>query len=186
MVYKGNANSPFNRIAIVGNPASGKSTLAEAIGKITRLPVFHLDLYVWKPNWVLSDEEEFNLNHADILSKPQWIIEGYSLIDQTRERFSRAEHIIFLDAPLEICLERAHQRTEDDKIIPNRFLPESCRFETIHEKHLDFIRDFHANIRPNILEILSKEFSHKNQTFLDGRLSTEDLCYCLLRNNMDA
>ena len=169
-------NRPFNRIALVGSPASGKSTLAEALGEIINLPVFYLDLLVWQPNWTLTKAEDFNLAHTNLLTQKQWIIEGNTYTNQTIERFTQAEQIIFLDAPLEVCLERANQRTEEDKAIPNRFLPENCRFEEIHEQHLAFIKDFYETIRPTILDLLSQKFASKPQLKLDGRLPTEDLC----------
>ena len=43
--------SKYKRILLIGCPGSGKSTLAKRIGKVTSLPVIHLDTIYWLPNW---------------------------------------------------------------------------------------------------------------------------------------
>lgn len=42
----------MQRVMIIGQPASGKSTLARQMGDLTGLPVFHIDHIHWKPEWV--------------------------------------------------------------------------------------------------------------------------------------
>ncbi len=42
----------MKRVAISGCGGTGKSTLARRLGKITGLPIYHLDSLYWKPGWV--------------------------------------------------------------------------------------------------------------------------------------
>jgi len=36
-----------NKIMVIGCPGGGKSTFARALGEITKLPVYHLDMLFW-------------------------------------------------------------------------------------------------------------------------------------------
>jgi adenylate kinase family enzyme len=39
------------RIAVIGSPGAGKSTLARELGAALGLPVYHLDRLLWRPHW---------------------------------------------------------------------------------------------------------------------------------------
>jgi adenylate kinase family enzyme len=39
----------MQRIMIIGRPGSGKSTLARELGRITGLPLVHIDHIHWEP-----------------------------------------------------------------------------------------------------------------------------------------
>ena len=39
------------RIAVIGSPGAGKSTLATMIAAATGLPLIHLDAEHWQPGW---------------------------------------------------------------------------------------------------------------------------------------
>lgn len=87
----------YNRITIVGNSASGKSTLSEAFAKAVNLPIFHIDLLLWKPNWDFESEEEFDCAHADWLVRERWVIEGvgyYMLYSSGLRQQSRSYFLI--------------------------------------------------------------------------------------------
>lgn len=170
----------FNRITIVGNSASGKSTLSEAFGKAVNLPVFHIDLLLWKPDWQFLSEAEFYFAHADWLLQERWVIEGVGYHSALLKRFAVAEQIVFLDTPLKTCLERARKRMEEDKVMPNRFIPENCRFERMQQKQIDDIHYFHYKMRPLILKVLDEEFATKPQVKLNGCLSVGELCSQLM------
>lgn len=166
----------YNRVTIVGNSASGKSTLSEAFAKVVNLPVFHIDLLLWKPNWEFLSEEEFDWAHAGWLKLERWIIEGVGYRNALLKRFAVADRIVFLDTLLEVCLERAKKRMEEDKVIPNRFIPENCRYERMQQRQIDAINNFENKTRPLILKLLDEDFATKPQVKLNGRLSVEELC----------
>ena len=48
----------MERVAIVGPGGAGKFTFVRSLGEQTRLPVFHLDRFFWKPGWVETPREE--------------------------------------------------------------------------------------------------------------------------------
>lgn len=80
----------YNRIIIIGNNGSGKSFLAKKLSVITGLPLVHLDVEFWRPNWEKPPEEE-------------WIIDG-NHTDTMELRFKAADIVIFLDINRFVCL----------------------------------------------------------------------------------
>lgn len=98
------------RIAIVGPSGSGKSTIARKLAQITKLPLFHLDRYYWKPGWKLRNEAEWaEIQQQLIQENPCWIIEGtYS--NSLPIRFEPSQTIIYLDYPKPVYIWRAFVR----------------------------------------------------------------------------
>ena len=133
---------PVNKVTIVGNSASGKSTLSTPLGMKLRLPIFHIDLLLWKPNWEQLPESEFDIAHYEWLAKPQWLIEGVGYHSAMLQRFAMADTIIFIDTPYEVCIERAHKRIEEDRVVKNQFIPDNCQYHVVEDKQMEVIRIF--------------------------------------------
>jgi len=100
----------YRKIIIIGNSGSGKSTFAKQLGKVTGLPVIHLDKEFWQPNWVETPRDEWIEKQKQLISGDKWIIDGnYS---GTMElRFAAADLIIFLDISRVVCVCSAAGRT---------------------------------------------------------------------------
>ncbi|MBU3201950.1 hypothetical protein LL037_11965 [Clostridium estertheticum] len=95
----------YNRIMIVGNNGSGKSFLAKKLAAITGLPLFHLDIEFWRPNWEMPSKDDWKKRNLELISKEKWIIDGNVNHGDTMElRFKAADLIIFLDINCFICL----------------------------------------------------------------------------------
>lgn len=86
----------INRVAIVGAPGSGKTTLSHELEKIYKLPVFNIDTIYQFPNWVMRDPAERDAMIIEEANKEQWIIDG-TFIDTLEYRVNRADIIFFLD-----------------------------------------------------------------------------------------
>lgn len=99
----------YKKIAIIGNPGSGKSTLSLKLHKITGIPLYHIDQYFWQKNWQKVDSEIFNKIHTELCNKESWVIEGMAT-KLLEERFQKADIIIFLDISTQICLYRVFKR----------------------------------------------------------------------------
>ena len=67
-----------NKIMVIGCPGGGKSTFARALGEITKLPVYHLDMLFWNADKTNVDRETFLLRLGSVLEKDRWIIDGIS------------------------------------------------------------------------------------------------------------
>lgn len=78
----------YKRIMVIGCSASGKSTFARRLGKITGLPVTHLDNLFWKSGWIEEDRELFRKKQQDTVNMESWIIDGHykSTMDIRLER----------------------------------------------------------------------------------------------------
>lgn len=48
----------IKKIAIMGGPGTGKTTLADQLHEICNLPVIHIDGINYKPNWKTRDTKE--------------------------------------------------------------------------------------------------------------------------------
>lgn len=164
------------RIAIWGNSGSGKSTLAEQLAAAIRLPSFHVDQIAWHSGWRYTDEATFLQRHRQWIEQPAWIIEGVGRLSGIRERFSRADLILFLDTPAELCRARATRRIEEDRSEQNRFIAEGCRYGDVVEEQWRVIEDFDQHLRGEISSMIAAQFSSKPYQWLDGRNSSDVLC----------
>lgn len=99
------------RICVMGPSNSGKSTLAEAIGRAKGLEVVHLDQLHHLPHtdWIPRAADEFAALHDAAITGARWVIEGnYSrLIPQ---RLERATGFILLDVATMTSLYRYLRR----------------------------------------------------------------------------
>lgn len=90
---------------VIGSSGSGKSTLSRQLGHTLDIPVFHLDVLFWKPNWVMTSSEEQKEIQKTLLQKKKWIIDG-SYTGILDERLDAADSVILLDLPRKICFYR--------------------------------------------------------------------------------
>jgi len=97
------------RILIIGNGASGKTTLSLKLAAILNYPVLHLDSIYWMNGWKKYTLEYFEKNSHDFMKSNCWIIEGTPLQD-IRYRISNADTVIFLDINRVICILRLLKR----------------------------------------------------------------------------
>ena len=100
----------IRRIMIIGCGGSGKSTFSRKLGKLTGLPVTHLDKVYWKPNWEEPEKEEWSKKVEQIANKENWILDGnYS--GTFPIRLARTDLVIWLDRPMLLCLFRVIKRS---------------------------------------------------------------------------
>src|SRR5699024_4338688 len=97
------------RIIVIGSSGSGKSTLSRQLGHALDVPVFHLDVLFWKPNWVMTSSDEQEEIQKTLLQKKKWIIDG-SYTGILDERLNAADSVILLDLPRKICFYRVFKR----------------------------------------------------------------------------
>lgn len=107
---KTGANSPpIRRIMIVGQPGSGKSSLAQALGERTGLPVVHIDKIHWQAGWVERSMAEKTRLCIEAEQAEHWIFEG----GHSRtwpSRVARADMLVWLDRPVGLRMWRVLRR----------------------------------------------------------------------------
>lgn len=160
-----NTRTNMNRISIVGSGGAGKSTLSRELRDILHLPLFHLDNLFWRADKSHIDREEFDEKLNDIINQDKWIIDGdYS---RTYEiRIEKSDTIIFLDYPLDVCLEGVKNRIgkvrEDMPWKEDIFDPE----------FKEWIIAWHENKRPVLMELLEKYKDNRNIYIFKSREET--------------
>lgn len=90
------------RIAIIGNPGSGKSTFATRFGILLDIPVHHLDTHVFVNGNKIGKQELIEVQQK-LVDQNSWIIEGCSILT-LKLRFEKADMVIFLDFPRLQCI----------------------------------------------------------------------------------
>lgn len=101
----------MKKIIVLGRTASGKTTLANKLGKILDIQVHHLDKIFWKDNGDHLHQVEFIEKVNEIMKKPTWIIDGDNPRSKTLDmRIANADTIIFYDIPLFLVLWRQTKR----------------------------------------------------------------------------
>ncbi len=152
----------MKKIMIIGPAGAGKSELSKKINKITKLPLYHLDNIFWNSDKTHLTHEEFDLKLKEILETDEWIIDGnYS---RTYEmRIEKADTIIFLNYPLEVCLDGVNSRIgkqrDDLPWIEEEFDPEFKKW----------IINWFKDELPKTKEILEKYKKNKNVVILESR-----------------
>ena len=100
------------RICIFGPSNSGKSTLAEAIGRARDLSTVHLDQLYHVPNtdWHARPAAEFVALHDQAIEAARWVMDGnYSRT--LPQRLARATGFILLDVSTVLSLVRYLRRS---------------------------------------------------------------------------
>src|SRR2546429_4938391 len=94
----------MQRVVILGRGASGKSTLARALGAITKLPVMELDKLFWQPGLLPTPRESWSAVQERLAGQEQWIMDGdLGPYDAVSARLRRADTVILPCFPLIRC-----------------------------------------------------------------------------------
>jgi adenylate kinase family enzyme len=115
----------MDKIAIIGSPGAGKSTLAQQLGESLNIEIIYLDRYFWQPDWREKPRDARIEILNELVRKERWIIEG-TYLDSSEPRLNAADTIIFLDIPPWLCLYRIRQRHNKYKGQPRPDLPDGC------------------------------------------------------------
>lgn len=144
----------MNKICIVGCGGSGKSTLARKLGDVTGIPVYHLDVYFWKPGWKDTELSEWISIQSKLVENDNWIMDG-NFNGTQMIRFDKADTIIFLDLPKYKCLFNAVKRRiiYNNKKRPD--LAEGCR-EKIDFSFYKWVWRYNKNHGKQTLERLEQ------------------------------
>lgn len=140
----------MNKIAVIGSPGAGKSTLSRQLKELTRIQVYHLDVLHWNPNWVIMPKDEQKAIQEEIVNKKEWIIDG-NYGGTLDIRLNAADTIVFLDFPRHVCLYRVIKRAI---IYRNKRRPDmrEGNKERIDFEFYKFVWRFYKDKRPAVLK----------------------------------
>lgn len=101
------------KLLIMGNSASGKSTLALRLSRSLGVKHLDLDTLAWQADTSeptrLALDESARAIEACVEGAEHWVVEG-CYTDLLSLLGARASHLVFLDLPVETCLRNATQR----------------------------------------------------------------------------
>ena len=103
----------MQRIRVVGNSGSGKTTFARRLATHLNLPYRELDEVFWGPNWRRRDLSEAKTDLQDWLTTAGtdgWIIDG-NWNNRIGDLLAAADTIIWLDYPRRTIMYRVIRRT---------------------------------------------------------------------------
>jgi adenylate kinase family enzyme len=90
----------MKRVAVFGNAAGGKSTLARRVAELTGLPLYPLDTIQYRRGGGKVPHEDYLAAHAELLTRDRWIIDGFGCGATSWERFAAADTLVYIDLPL--------------------------------------------------------------------------------------
>lgn len=139
----------MKKIIIIGCPGSGKSTFSRVLHKMTGIPLFHLDMMYWNTDRTTVDKVVFLERLSNIIQKNEWIIDGN--YNSTMElRLQACDTVIFLDYPLDICLDGIKERRGKERTdMPWIEKEEDAEF-------IEFVKNFNLQSRPRIMKMLGE------------------------------
>ena len=86
----------YKKVAIIGAPGTGKTTLANNLSKILNINPTHIDGFHHLPNWEIRDKVERDKMILEVVKKDEWIIDG-TYRATLKQRLEKADLIIWLD-----------------------------------------------------------------------------------------
>lgn len=155
----------MNKIIVIGCPGSGKSTFSKRLHKITKIPLYHLDMLYWNADKTIVEQSVFRDKLSKIITQDAWIIDG-NYASTMELRLSACDTVFFLDYPITMCLNGIEERR--GKLRSDLPWIES---ETDAE-FIEFIKNFDRNQRPLITSLLDKA-KNKNIYVFSSREETD-------------
>jgi adenylate kinase family enzyme len=98
------------RVLVYGVTGSGKTTLAERIGRVTSLPWYSVDDLTWEPGWVVVPLDEQRRRIAEVCAREEWILDT-AYKHWLDIPLARVQLIVALDYPRLVSLQRLLRRT---------------------------------------------------------------------------
>jgi adenylate kinase family enzyme len=144
----------MKRVLILGCGGAGKSTLARRLGRLTALPVIHLDAHYWNRGWVATEPERWRERVKELAAGEAWIMDG-NFASTFDIRIPRADTIIFLDLPRRVCLRSVLVRLICNLGRTRPDMAPGCK-ESIDREFVKWIWQFRTKVRPAILQTLQR------------------------------
>ena len=143
----------MQRVLVIGNCGSGKSTASVELARRLGLPLIHLDREFWRPGWVQPDDAAWQEQMRELVAGGRWLIDG-NYTATLPVRMERADCVVWLDFPRTFCIgqvlkrvlrQRGRERDDCGMACPERFDP----------AFLHWVWDYPRRSRRRTLEILA-------------------------------
>ncbi len=166
----------YNKIAIVGAPGTGKTTLSNILAKLYGIEATHIDGIHHMENWVQRDKDERDKIILDIVKRDKWIIDG-TYKATLKPRFEAADLIIWLDYSSFAQIKGVMGRYLKNKGKEKPEIP-GCK-EKMDKEFFTYVLKYNKEKRKNIVNNLegidkSKLIVFKNRRQLNKWLKEEE------------
>ena len=162
----------MKKVIVIGCPGGGKSTFSRALHDKTGLPLHHLDLMYWNADKTMVEKSVFLERLAAVLEKDAWILDG-NYASTMERRMAACDTVIFLDYPLDVCLDGVRRRRGKPRADMPWVEQES------DAEFIAFIQSYRAQQRPQVLALLEK-YGEKNVFVFTSRAQADDFLSRLL------
>lgn len=131
------------RIRILGNSASGKSTLARKLGEYYKIEIIHLDKYAFIPSsdFVNRDRDDMVADLSKVIANTGSYVMDGNYISTTDELMLFPTHIIYIDLPTEQNIYNLNQRYGQYKGISRPDVP-GCIESEPQKEMIDWINSY--------------------------------------------
>ena len=150
----------MQRIMIIGNCGSGKTTFAKKLGSLKAIEIIHLDKFYYGPNWKGMNSDDWKRKVSEFSSRSKWIIDGNysSTLDI---RIKNADTIIYLNYSTVKCLWRITKRILKSWRKERIDNPKGCK-ERFDLRFYKYVASFNYKRRDGLLIKLEKCRNDKN------------------------
>lgn len=157
----------MNKILILGNSGSGKSTFGKQLSEKLNIDLLFLDVFVYDESWDNPNHKQMEDEVQKFLAKDKYIIDG-NFLNYAKERFTDCDTIIFLDINRFICLKSVLDRKKE-YIYKYRESRSDNVMERINFSYIKWVIFwFYIKSKPKIKKIL-KDNKDKNIVILKSR-----------------
>ena len=143
----------IKRISIIGGSGTGKTTLANNLGKVLEIPVYHIDGINYFKNWEQRDKKERDRIILDKIEEKRWVIDG-TYTTTLGKRLEKSDWVIFLDYSTFSLLKGVMERFFKHKGREREEIP-GCK-EKLSPKFILWVFKWRKNKRKKILKEIDK------------------------------
>ncbi|GIL18683.1 MAG: hypothetical protein BroJett040_24340 [Oligoflexia bacterium] len=168
---------PLNKISVIGNACSGKTTLSRLLAEKYQLPLTHVDSIQFLPGMKLRDPQETIKILEAVANQDQWIIDGFGPLRIIEDRFRKSDLIIFIRIPLWKTYWWCAKRQVRGLFVRRPELPPGCFESTLPQtlKLIQTIWNVHFKMWPQLDRIFARDeykdkviYMHKVHTNIDN------------------
>jgi adenylate kinase family enzyme len=170
-------DSPLCRILVLGPSGSGKSTISKRIGRVLGIPVVHLDMHYWRPNWLETPKDEWPDKVKKLIASQAWVMDG-NYTSTLKMRAEAADTLIFLDMSRRLSYFRVVLRYLRNRGKTRPDVTAECP-EKIDIDFVRWIWNYPRTRKPVILRFLEKLRVSKNVYILHNQREIEDFLIAL-------